>query len=101
MTIVHRYKILKVENSHCDQVTMDSKVEIVHKHSLPIKPIDDAIIMISRLPMDRAIVKKKILGPPCSQSLGFVSTHGSEVITHITGLQQQMVKSVPQREHLI
>ena len=26
MTIVHRYKILKVENSHCDQATMEHHV---------------------------------------------------------------------------
>ena len=53
------------------------------------------------LPMDHAKVNKRILSLPCSQSLGFISTHSSEVVTHITGLRQQVVKSVPQREHLI
>ena len=51
--------------------------------------------------MDHAIMKKTILGCPCSQSQVFVSTHSSEVVTHITGLWQQVVKSVLRREHLI
>ena len=99
MTIVHRYKILKVENSHCNQVTMDSKVEIIRKHSLWSRQFMTLLSWL--LPVDHAIVKKRILGPPHSQSLGFISTRSSEVVTHITGLRQQVVKSVLQREHLI
>ena len=79
---------------------LDSKVERIHKHSLRSRQLMTLLSCLLR--MDHVIVKKRILGPSIFSASGIRKyTRSSEVVTHITGLRQQVVKSVLRKEHLI